>query len=178
VWGGEVVRFMRDQIRAERKWISRLKRKLLLKNPGHKGKGASMDFSSSRQWINALWILFACTGSSRAQAEENQEARTWSNASAMCSSRDRFVLLARPEARYGWLVRALFRKPRVEWLGVLLTAAGVLSHVGALASRFQLERSRHSEGRARLNPHRSVRAIRHRFIRESARSPWDRDSHG
>ena len=28
VWGGEVVSFMRDQIRAERNWISRLKRKL------------------------------------------------------------------------------------------------------------------------------------------------------
>jgi DNA-binding PadR family transcriptional regulator len=27
-WGGEVVHFLRDQIRSERKWISRLKRKL------------------------------------------------------------------------------------------------------------------------------------------------------
>lgn len=28
LWGGEVVHFLRDQIRSERKWISRLKRKL------------------------------------------------------------------------------------------------------------------------------------------------------
>jgi DNA-binding PadR family transcriptional regulator len=28
VWGGEVVRFLRDQIRSERKWISRLKRNI------------------------------------------------------------------------------------------------------------------------------------------------------
>ncbi|HET7209490.1 MAG TPA: PadR family transcriptional regulator [Terriglobales bacterium] len=35
VWGGEVVRFLRDQIRAERGWISRLKRKL-----GRQGAGS------------------------------------------------------------------------------------------------------------------------------------------
>ena len=33
-WGGEVVRFMRDQIRVERKWISRLKRKLTPQKSG------------------------------------------------------------------------------------------------------------------------------------------------
>jgi DNA-binding PadR family transcriptional regulator len=34
VWGGEVVRFMRDQLRAERKWVSRLKRKLARQGSG------------------------------------------------------------------------------------------------------------------------------------------------
>jgi|SRR5882672_4878477 len=34
VWGGEVVSFMRDQIGAERKWISRLKRRLTRQGSG------------------------------------------------------------------------------------------------------------------------------------------------
>lgn len=34
VWGGEVVRFLHDQISAERKWISRLKRKLSRQGAG------------------------------------------------------------------------------------------------------------------------------------------------
>lgn len=34
VWGGEVVRFLRDQTRTERKWIFRLKRKLTRRGPG------------------------------------------------------------------------------------------------------------------------------------------------
>jgi hypothetical protein len=28
LWGGEVVQFLRDQIRSERKWISHVKRKV------------------------------------------------------------------------------------------------------------------------------------------------------
>jgi protein-S-isoprenylcysteine O-methyltransferase Ste14 len=37
-----------------------------------------------------------------------------------------FFLLARPEARYGWLgARFVPATPAVAWLGVLLTAAGV-----------------------------------------------------
>src|SRR5690242_14839975 len=51
--------------------------------------------------------------------------------------------------------------------------------VGALASRLQLERSRHSERGARANPQRTV--PRHSppdIYGNSARPPWDRDGHG
>jgi protein-S-isoprenylcysteine O-methyltransferase Ste14 len=87
-----------------------------------------MDFSSSRQWINALWILFGLYWLiSALKLKKIKKRETW-------SQRFRYVLplvtasylLARPEARYGWLgARFVPASHGVEWLGVLLTAAGV-----------------------------------------------------
>src|SRR5467141_2613307 len=87
-----------------------------------------MDFSSTRQWINALWILFGLYWLVSALKRKKTKVReTW-------IQRSRYVLplvgawylLARPEAHYGWLgARFVPAQPAVEWIGVLLTAAGV-----------------------------------------------------
>ncbi len=87
-----------------------------------------MDFSTSRQWINALWILFGAYWLvSALKRKKTKQRETWSQRFlymlplvAACS------LLLRPEARYGWLgTRFVPANPAVEWTGVLLTAAGV-----------------------------------------------------
>ncbi len=63
-----------------------------------------MDFSSSREWINALWILFGLYWLvSALKRKKTKQRETW-------SQRFRYVLplvvasylLVRPEARYGW----------------------------------------------------------------------------
>src|SRR6266436_4963422 len=87
-----------------------------------------MDFSWSRQWINALWILFGLYWLvSALKRKKTKRRETW-------IQRSRYVLplvgawylLARPEAHYGWLgSRFVPAQPAVEWIGVLLTAAGV-----------------------------------------------------
>jgi protein-S-isoprenylcysteine O-methyltransferase Ste14 len=87
-----------------------------------------MDFSSSRQWINALWTLFGLYWLvSALKRKRTKQRESW-------SQRLRYVLplaaalflLARPEAHYGWLgARFIPWNPAVEWTGVLLTAAGV-----------------------------------------------------
>src|SRR3989442_7710411 len=97
-----------------------------------------MDFSSSRGWINALWILFGLYWLvSALNRKKTKRRETWGQ---------RFIytlplvaaaeLLVRPEARYGWLgARFVPADPTVEWAGVLLTAAGV---AGAFCARSQL----------------------------------------
>ena len=87
-----------------------------------------MDFSSSREWINALWALFGLYWLiSALKRKKTKQRETWSH-------RFRYVLplfvafylLARPEAHYGWLAaRFVPTSPAVEWIGVLLTAVGV-----------------------------------------------------
>lgn len=87
-----------------------------------------MDFSSSREWINALWILFGLYWLvSALKLKKIKRRETW-------GQRFRYVLplvaafylLARPEAHYGWLgSRFVPASPAVEWIGVLLTAGGV-----------------------------------------------------
>ncbi len=87
-----------------------------------------MDFSSSRQWINALWILFGLYWFiSALKRKKTKQRETW-------SQRFRYLLpliaasylLVRPEAHYGWLgARVVPASPAVEWIGVQLTAAGV-----------------------------------------------------
>src|SRR5260370_12242097 len=104
-----------------------------------------MDFSSSREWINALWILFGLYWLvSALKRKKTKQRETW-------SQRFRYVLplvvasylLVRLEARYGWLgVRVVPASLAVEWIGVLLTAAGVAVALwapwplGATCSRF------------------------------------------
>jgi protein-S-isoprenylcysteine O-methyltransferase Ste14 len=87
-----------------------------------------MDFSSSRQWINALWILLGLYWLiSALKVKRIKQRATWSQRfSYALPLLAAFFLLARPEARYGWLgARFVPATPAVAWLGVLLTAAGV-----------------------------------------------------
>jgi len=78
-----------------------------------------MDFSSSREWINALWILFGLYWLvSALKRKKTKQRETW-------SQRFRYVLplfvafylLVRPEARYGWqAARFVPANPAVEWI--------------------------------------------------------------
>jgi protein-S-isoprenylcysteine O-methyltransferase Ste14 len=87
-----------------------------------------MDFSSSGQWINALWVLFGLYWLiSALKVKKIKQRATWSQrlhyGLPLLAA---FFLLTRPEARYGWLgARFVPASPAVAWLGVLLTAAGV-----------------------------------------------------
>jgi len=87
-----------------------------------------MDFSSPREWINGLWILFGLYWLvSAVKRKKTKQRESWGQrliyvlplVAASC-------LLIRPEARYGWLgARFVPASPITEWTGVLLTAAGV-----------------------------------------------------
>src|SRR5260370_31016319 len=123
-----------------------------------------MDFSSSREWINALWILFGLYWLvSALKRKKTKQRETW-------SQRFRYVLplvvasylLVRPEARYGWLgVRVVPASLAVEWIGVLLTAAGVAIalwarwHLGANWSGVVTLKEGHEL--IRTGPYRTVR---------------------
>jgi protein-S-isoprenylcysteine O-methyltransferase Ste14 len=87
-----------------------------------------MDFSSSRQCINALWILLGLYWLiSSLKLKKIKQRATWRQRLRYgLPLLAAFFLLARPEARYGWLgARFVPATPGVAWLGVLLTAAGV-----------------------------------------------------
>lgn len=87
-----------------------------------------MDFSSQRQWINALWILFGLYWIVSAfKLKKTKKRESW-------SQRFRYVLplvvafylLSQPGAHYGWLgARAVPASDASAWIGVVLTAAGV-----------------------------------------------------
>jgi protein-S-isoprenylcysteine O-methyltransferase Ste14 len=87
-----------------------------------------MDFSSQREWINALWILFGLYWLVSAfKRKKTKQRESW-------TQRFRYVLplvvafylLSRPEAHYGWLgARFVPASDAAGWVGVLLTAAGV-----------------------------------------------------
>ncbi len=123
-----------------------------------------MDFSSSRQWINALWILFGLYWFiSALKRKKTKQRETW-------SQRFRYVLplvaasylLVRPEAHYGWLgARVVPASHAVEWIGVLLTAAGVAValwarwHLGANWSGVVTLKEGHEL--IRTGPYRTIR---------------------
>jgi protein-S-isoprenylcysteine O-methyltransferase Ste14 len=123
-----------------------------------------MDFSSTRQWINALWILFGLYWLvSALKRKKTKRRETW-------IQRSRYVLplvgawylLARPEAHYGWLgARFVPAQPAVEWVGVLLTAAGVAVafwarwHLGANWSGVVTLKEGHEL--IRTGPYRAIR---------------------
>ncbi len=123
-----------------------------------------MDFSSSREWINALWALFGLYWLiSALKRKKTKQRETW-------SQRFRYVLplfvafylLARPEAHYGWLgARVVPANPAVEWIGVLLTAAGVAValwarwHLGANWSGVVTLKEGHEL--IRTGPYRTIR---------------------
>jgi protein-S-isoprenylcysteine O-methyltransferase Ste14 len=87
-----------------------------------------MDFSSSRQWIYALWMLFGLYWLvSALKRKRTKQRENWSQRLGyVLPLLAAFYLLDRPEARYGWLSeRFVPWSPAVEWGGVFLTAAGV-----------------------------------------------------
>jgi protein-S-isoprenylcysteine O-methyltransferase Ste14 len=87
-----------------------------------------MDFSSQREWINALWILFGVYWLVSAfKRKKTKQRENW-------GQRLRYVLplvvasylLSRREAHYGWLgARFVPASDAAGWVGVVLTAAGV-----------------------------------------------------
>ena len=87
-----------------------------------------MDFSSSRQWIQGLWILFGLYWLVSAfKLKKTKRRESW-------LERLRYVLplvvaswfLFQGAAQYGWLGgRLVPDSAAVQWIGVLLTAVGV-----------------------------------------------------
>ncbi len=123
-----------------------------------------MDFSSSRQWINALWILFGLYWLvSALKRKKTKRRETWvQRARYVLPLVGAWYLLARPEAHYGWLgARFVPAQPAVEWIGVLLTAAGVAVafwarwHLGANWSGVVTLKEGHEL--IRTGPYRSIR---------------------
>jgi protein-S-isoprenylcysteine O-methyltransferase Ste14 len=87
-----------------------------------------MDFTSQREWINALWVLFGVYWVVSAfKRKKTKRRESW-------AQRLRYVLplviafylLDRPAAHYGWLgARFVPASDAAGWVGVVLTAAGV-----------------------------------------------------
>ena len=123
-----------------------------------------MDFSSSRDWINALWILFGLYWLvSALKRKKTKRRETWAQrliyTLPLVAAAE---LLVRPEALYGWLGAHFVRaNPTVEWSGVLLTAAGVAIafwarwHLGANWSGVVTLKEGHEL--IRTGPYRNIR---------------------
>jgi protein-S-isoprenylcysteine O-methyltransferase Ste14 len=87
-----------------------------------------MDFTSQRQWINALWMLFALYWLvSTFKLKKTKKRESWGQRFLyMLPLVVAFYLLSRPEAHYGWLgARFVPESDAAAWIGVVLTAAGV-----------------------------------------------------
>jgi len=87
-----------------------------------------MDFSSSRQWIDALWLLFGAYWlvSALKRKRTKQRESVLQRIGYTLPLALGFYLLYQPRPLYGWLrSRFLPAGPFVEWLGVFLTAAGI-----------------------------------------------------
>jgi protein-S-isoprenylcysteine O-methyltransferase Ste14 len=87
-----------------------------------------MDFSSSRQWINALWVLFGLYWLvSALERKKTKRRESWSQRLIyVLPLIAAFWLLSRREAHFGILgARFLPASLLAEWTGVVLTAAGV-----------------------------------------------------
>jgi len=123
-----------------------------------------MDFSSQREWINALWILFGVYWLVSAfKRKKTKQRENW-------GQRLRYVLplvvasylLSRPEAHYGWLgARFVPASDAAGWVGVVLTAAGVAIafwarwHLGANWSGVVTLKEGHEL--IRTGPYRTIR---------------------
>jgi protein-S-isoprenylcysteine O-methyltransferase Ste14 len=123
-----------------------------------------MDFSSSRQWINALWILFGLYWLvSALKRKKTKRRESWSQRLIyMLPLIVAFWLLSRPDAHFGLLgARFVPASPLTEWTGVLLTAAGVALafwarwHLGANWSGVVTLKEGHEL--IRTGPYRSIR---------------------
>lgn len=87
-----------------------------------------MDFSSSRQWIESLWLLFGAYWLFSAfKRKKTKQRESWPQRFAYTLPLALgFYLLSQPQARYGWIGNRFFPAgPFGEWLGVLLTATGI-----------------------------------------------------
>jgi protein-S-isoprenylcysteine O-methyltransferase Ste14 len=123
-----------------------------------------MDFSSARQLIPSLWVLFALYWLVSARnSKKTKKRETWHQ--RLC-----YVLpllaaswfLSRPEARFGWLgARFVPDSPGVEWSGAVLTAAGIAVafwarwHLGANWSGVVTVKEGHEL--VRTGPYRTIR---------------------
>jgi protein-S-isoprenylcysteine O-methyltransferase Ste14 len=123
-----------------------------------------MDFLSPWQWIQALWILFGLYWFLSALKRKRTKKRE------TLAERLRYVLplvaafyiVSRTAAHYGWLgVRFVPATPGVEWIGVLLTVAGVAIafwarwHLGANWSGVVTLKEGHEL--IRTGPYRTIR---------------------
>jgi protein-S-isoprenylcysteine O-methyltransferase Ste14 len=87
-----------------------------------------VDFSSSWEWIRALWLLFAAYWLITALKRKRTKRRETivQRLGYVLPLWAALFLLARPEAHYGWLgARFAPYSPAVGWVGALLTAAGI-----------------------------------------------------
>ena len=87
-----------------------------------------MDFSSSHQWIEGLWLLFGAYWlvSALKRKKTKQRETVLQRVGYTLPLFAGFYLLYQPQVQYGWLDNRLFPAgPFGEWLGVLLTAAGI-----------------------------------------------------
>jgi len=123
-----------------------------------------MDFSSPREWINALWILFGLYWLvSALKLKKTKRRESWGQRLVyVLPLAAAFGLLFRPEARHGWLgTRFVPAGPVTEWAGVLLTAAGVAIafwarwHLGANWSGVVTLKEGHEL--IRTGPYRTIR---------------------
>ena len=87
-----------------------------------------MDFTSPRQWIDALWLLFgACWLLSALKRKKTKHRETILQRFGYTLPLGLgFYFLYQPHPFYGWLGdRFLPVGPVGEWLGVILTAGGI-----------------------------------------------------
>ena len=87
-----------------------------------------MDLSSSRQWISALWLLFGLYWlvSALKRKKTKQRETVLQRFGYMLPLVLGFYLLNEARPLYGWFQsRFLPVGPLGEWLGVILTAAGI-----------------------------------------------------
>jgi protein-S-isoprenylcysteine O-methyltransferase Ste14 len=123
-----------------------------------------MDFSSQRQWINALWTLFGLYWIVSAfKLKKTKRRESWSQRFRyVLPLLAAFCLLSRPEAHYGWLgARFVPASDSAGWVGVALTAAGVAIaiwarwHLGANWSGVVTLKEGHEL--IRTGPYRTIR---------------------
>ena len=87
-----------------------------------------MDFSSSGQWIRALWVLFGVYWlvSALKRKKTKQRETVFQRFGYTLPLFLGFYLLYQPQPLYGWLNDRFLPASAVgEWLGVVLTAAGI-----------------------------------------------------
>src|SRR5438105_15812401 len=87
-----------------------------------------MDFSSPRQWIAALWLLFGLYWLAAAlKRKKTKQRETWLQRFVyMLPLALAFYLLNEPQLPCDWLRKRLVpASPAASWMGVLLTAAGI-----------------------------------------------------
>jgi protein-S-isoprenylcysteine O-methyltransferase Ste14 len=122
-----------------------------------------MDFSSQRQWIDALWVLFGLYWILSAfKLKKTKRRESWSQRFLYMLPLLAAFCLFQPEAHYGWLgARFVPASDAAGWTGVVLTAVGVAMaiwarwHLGANWSGVVTLKEGHEL--IRSGPYRSIR---------------------